>query len=116
MTPLAPYLSAFLREHLPRERGASQHTIASYAHCYRLLLTFAAERRELADGDLLFARGDPADGGFVVMSGTIRLAPRVAEAEPVRAGRSALIGQLALFVRGTRPTAASAGTLSCAAK
>jgi CRP-like cAMP-binding protein len=72
------------------------------------LLTFAAERRELADGDLLFARGDPADGGFVVMSGTIRLAPRVADAEPVRAGRSALIGQLALFVRGTRPTEAQA--------
>ena len=46
MTPLAPYLSAFLREHLPRERGASQHTIASYSHCYRLLLTFAAERRK----------------------------------------------------------------------
>jgi site-specific recombinase XerD len=44
MTPLAPHLSAFLREHLPRERGASQHTIAAYAHCYRLLLTFAAER------------------------------------------------------------------------
>ncbi len=46
MTPLAPYLSAFLREHLPRERGASQNTIASYAHCYRLLLTFAAARRK----------------------------------------------------------------------
>ncbi|MDP4006028.1 cyclic nucleotide-binding domain-containing protein [Methylobacterium sp. NEAU K] len=72
------------------------------------LLTFAAERRELADGDLLFARGDPADGGFVVMSGAIRLAPRVADAEPVRAGRSALIGQLALLVRGTRPTEARA--------
>lgn len=40
------------------------------------LLTFAAERRDLADGDLLFSRGDPADGGFVVMAGTIRLAPR----------------------------------------
>ena len=46
MTPLAPHLSAFLRTHLPRERGASQNTIASYAHCYRLLLTFAAERRK----------------------------------------------------------------------
>ena len=72
------------------------------------LLTFAAERRELADGDLLFARGDPADGGYVVMSGTIRLPPRTGAAEPVRAGRSALIGQLALFVRGTRPTEARA--------
>jgi len=46
MTPLAPHLSDFLRAHLPRERGASQHTIASYAHCYRLLLTFAAGRRK----------------------------------------------------------------------
>ena len=72
------------------------------------LLTFAAERRELADGDLLFSRGDPADGGFVVMSGTIRLEPRIAGGEPVRAGRAALIGQLALFVRGERPTEARA--------
>jgi CRP-like cAMP-binding protein len=72
------------------------------------LLTFAAERRDLADGDLLFSRGDTAEGGFVVMTGTIRLEPRVAGAEPVRAGRSALIGQLALFVRGTRPTDARA--------
>lgn len=46
MTPLASHLSAFLREHLPRERGASQNTIAAYAHCYRLLLTFASERRK----------------------------------------------------------------------
>ena len=72
------------------------------------LLTFAAERRELADGDLLFSRGDPADGGFVVLSGTILLTPRHGGSEPVRAGRSALIGQLALFVRGTRPTEARA--------
>ncbi|QGY01348.1 Crp/Fnr family transcriptional regulator [Methylobacterium mesophilicum SR1.6/6] len=71
------------------------------------LLTFAAERRELADGDLLFDRGDAADGGFVVLSGTIRLTPRHG-GEPVRAGRSAVIGQLALFVRGTRPTQARA--------
>jgi len=46
MTPLAPHLSTFLREHLPRERGASQHTIASYAHCYKLIVTFAAGRRK----------------------------------------------------------------------
>ncbi|MGU3664794.1 cyclic nucleotide-binding domain-containing protein [Methylobacterium sp. A49B] len=72
------------------------------------LLTFAAERRELADGDLLFDRGDAADGGFVVLSGTIRLTPRQGGGEPVRAGRSAVIGQLALFVRGTRPTQARA--------
>lgn len=68
------------------------------------LLTFAAERRTLGIGDLLFARGEPADGGYVVMSGLIALAPRLAEAEPIHAGPSALIGQMALFVRGERPT------------
>ena len=70
------------------------------------LLSFAAERRELADGDRLFTRGDPADGGFVVMSGTVRLDP--AGGPPVRAGRSAVIGHLALFVRGERVADAQA--------
>lgn len=72
------------------------------------LLTFAAERRSLSPGETLFTRGDPADGGFVVMSGTIELAPRIAGAVPVTAGRSALIGRLALFVRGERPSDATA--------
>lgn len=44
MTPLAPDLSAFLQKHLPDERGASQHTIAAYAHAFTLLLRFAATR------------------------------------------------------------------------
>ncbi|MEI9986088.1 MAG: site-specific integrase [Aliidongia sp.] len=44
MTPLAPDLSAFLQTHLPNERGASPHTIASYAHAFTLLLRFAAAR------------------------------------------------------------------------
>jgi CRP-like cAMP-binding protein len=72
------------------------------------LLSFAAERRELGPDDTLFSRGDPADGGFVVMSGTLRLKPRSGPA--VKAGRSALIGHLALFVRGERPCDARAET------
>lgn len=44
MTPLAPDLSAFLQNHLPKERGASPHTIASYAHAFTLLLRFATVR------------------------------------------------------------------------
>ncbi len=43
MTGLAPPLSAFLREYLPRDRGASRHTIESYATGFRLLATFAAD-------------------------------------------------------------------------
>lgn len=74
------------------------------------LLSFAAERRSLTPGDVLFARNERSDGGFVVMSGTVELAPRGAGGEPVRVGRSALIGQMALFLRGERPTDAHAVT------
>jgi len=44
MTPLAPHLTAFLRERLARERQASPHTCDSYAYAFQLLLAFAAQR------------------------------------------------------------------------
>jgi integrase/recombinase XerD len=44
MTALAPYLSAFLLEHLPRERKASPHTTDAYANSFKLLVCFAATR------------------------------------------------------------------------
>ena len=47
MSELARPLAAFLREHLPRERGASPHTIASYAASFKLLAVFAARRHQL---------------------------------------------------------------------
>jgi integrase/recombinase XerD len=44
MTPLAPLITRFLREHLPTERGCSPHTCESYAHSFRLLFAFAARK------------------------------------------------------------------------
>ena len=44
MTPLAPHLTAFLRQHLPVERRASPATLDTYAHALRLLVCYAAER------------------------------------------------------------------------
>lgn len=44
MTALAPHLSTYLLEHLPRDRGASRHTIDSYAYSFQLLVGFAAEQ------------------------------------------------------------------------
>jgi len=44
MSSLAKHLSAFLREHLPRERKASPHTCETYAYSYQLLASFAAQR------------------------------------------------------------------------
>jgi integrase/recombinase XerD len=48
MTSLAPHLSGFLREHLPKERRASQHTCEAYAQSFQLLLGFAANRLKIS--------------------------------------------------------------------
>lgn len=42
MTPIAPHITAFLRERLPIERRASEHTCDAYAHAFRLLFEYAA--------------------------------------------------------------------------
>lgn len=44
MTSLAPPLSRFLSEHLPRDQRASPHTCDAYAYSFQLLVTFAAKR------------------------------------------------------------------------
>jgi integrase/recombinase XerD len=59
MTTLAPYLTAFLREHLPRQRNASAHTVATYAHAFALLVRFAADRVKRRPSDLAIEDIDP---------------------------------------------------------
>jgi site-specific recombinase XerD len=44
MTPIAPLISGFLREHMPIEQGCSPHTCETYAHAFRLLFVFASKR------------------------------------------------------------------------
>lgn len=52
MTMLATQLSAFLREHLPRERKASPHTCEAYAYAFQLLVCFAAGRLRVRPSQL----------------------------------------------------------------
>ena len=52
MNALAPYLEAFLREYLPRDRRMSLHTIDTYAYAFQLLVCFAAERLRVAPSSL----------------------------------------------------------------
>ncbi len=47
MSDLAVPLAAFLREHLPRDRGSSPHTVASYAASFKRLAVFVAQRRKV---------------------------------------------------------------------
>jgi hypothetical protein len=44
MTPLAPLLTGYLRDYMPRQRGYSPLSCETYAYGFQLLLAFAAKR------------------------------------------------------------------------
>jgi site-specific recombinase XerD len=58
MTPIAPHISAFLRERLPHQRGASPHTCESYAYSFQLLFEFASRRFSLRPSELTLEQID----------------------------------------------------------
>ena len=58
MTALALHLASFLREHLPKERRASQHTCEAYAQSFQLLLGFAAARLKITPAKIEIERLD----------------------------------------------------------
>ena len=60
MTPIAPHISAFLRERLPMQRGASAHTCDSYACSFILLFEFASQRFGVAPSELALEQIDAA--------------------------------------------------------
>jgi site-specific recombinase XerC len=58
MTSLAPHIEAFLREHLVRHGGASQHTCDSYAYSFQSLFEFAAGKLKVAPSALMLEQLD----------------------------------------------------------
>ena len=44
MTKLAPLITSFLRDYMPRQRGYSPQTCETYAYCFKLLFDYAAKR------------------------------------------------------------------------
>jgi site-specific recombinase XerD len=52
MTPIAPHITAFFEHRLPFERRASEHTRDSYAHAFKLFLTYASTRLKVAPSQL----------------------------------------------------------------
>jgi CRP-like cAMP-binding protein len=70
------------------------------------LLGFAAEHRDLVRGEVLYRRGDPSDGGYVVLAGRVAVAG--AAGEPVLAGPAAVVGRGALFTAAPRPATVTA--------
>lgn len=60
MTAIAPHITAFLRERLPVQRGASVHTCDSYAYAFQLLFQFASPRLKVKPSDLQLEQIDAA--------------------------------------------------------
>jgi integrase/recombinase XerD len=58
MTPIAPLITAFLREHMPHQRGYSPLSCESYAHSFKLLFTFAAQRLRVRPSQLMLEHID----------------------------------------------------------
>jgi site-specific recombinase XerD len=58
MTPIAPHIETFLREHLARHRGASQHTCDSYSYSFQSLFEFAAKKLKVAPSSLTLEQLD----------------------------------------------------------
>ncbi|MCU0885475.1 MAG: cyclic nucleotide-binding domain-containing protein [Beijerinckiaceae bacterium] len=73
------------------------------------LLAFAAETRFLRTGDVLFRKGDLADGAYLVITGSIALDPRDdgSPADQI-ATPGFLLGETALFAEVGRPATAVA--------
>ena len=51
-TPIAPHITAFFEQRLPKERGVSENTSNSYAYAFQLLLTFASKRYRVSPSQL----------------------------------------------------------------
>ncbi len=70
------------------------------------VLAIGAEQRDFEYGDELFHAGDVADSGFVVRTGSFRVA--AAGMPDVVAAPTTLIGELALLIQMDRPGTATA--------
>jgi site-specific recombinase XerD len=58
MNPIAPHITAFLRERLPLQRGASPNTCDSYAYTFQLLFEFASARFKMTPSKLCIEQID----------------------------------------------------------
>jgi site-specific recombinase XerD len=59
MTLLAPLITAFLRERLPADRGASEHTCATYAYAFKLLFEYTSKRLKTRPSRLTVEQFEP---------------------------------------------------------
>jgi CRP-like cAMP-binding protein len=74
------------------------------------ILAISVETIRLGRGDILFEEGQPAEGGFVIVNGSVVLqqAGDTAGDDAITARRGSLIGETAMIVETVRPSTAIA--------
>lgn len=101
MTPIAPLITAFLREYMPTERGYSMHTCETYAHAFRLLFVFASERLGKPPSQLCFEHFDAT----LVLSFLAHIEQRRGNEATTRNSRLAAIKAFMRYVEMRVPSA-----------
>ena len=101
MTPIAPHITAFLRERLPIERRASVHTCDTYAYAFRLLFEFASQRLGIRPSELQLEHID----ALLVMAFLEHLQEHRSNGARTRNVRLAAIKSFARYVEYRVPSA-----------
>jgi len=101
MTPIAPHISAFLRERLPLQRGASPNTCESYAYTFQLLFQFASARFKVTPSKLHLEQIDAA----LVMDFLAHIESERGNSPRTRNARLAAIKSFLRFVEHRVPSA-----------
>ena len=101
MTDIAPHMTAYLRQRLPVERAASQHTCDTYAYAFQLLLNFASQQCATSPSALQLEHIDaPLVLGFLEYLQRVR-----GNAPPTRNARLTAIKSFMRFVEHRVPSA-----------
>jgi integrase/recombinase XerD len=100
MTPIAPHITAFLRERLPLQRGASVHTCDSYAYTFQLLFAFASQRLRMTPSALCLEHLDAS----LVMDFLAHLEAERGNSSRTRNARLAAIKSFMKFVEYRVPS------------
>ena len=98
MTSIAPHITAFLRERLPLQRGASHHTCESYAYTFQLLFEFASNRHKVTPSKLYLEQID----AVLVMDFLAHIEVTRKNGARTRNARLAAIKSFMRFVRASR--------------
>lgn len=101
MTPIAPLITSFLREHMPIEQGCSPHTCETYAHAFRILFTFASKRLGITPSQISIEQIDAA----LVLAFLAHIEEQRGNCAATRNGRLAAIKAFIRYVEFRVPSA-----------